>query len=127
LSGCPEIAIGEPNAKAWLTALQNVLRHYPLHTSQKAADWGAFVIVSGMIYVPIVVAIRQRLNGPGPGPRYAPAPVTPPPSPVFRFTPPAASPSPAYEPWGGPGASPNIAAQFDPGSLPAGIAGSGSV
>ena len=60
LSGNPELAISEADGKSFLTAAQNVLRHYPVVASQRAIDWAAFAFVTSFIYVPRAVAIAQR-------------------------------------------------------------------
>jgi hypothetical protein len=67
LSGNPELEITEADGKAFLTAAQNVLRHYPLVASQKAVDWAAFAFTASFIYVPRAVAIAHRRNGSVPG------------------------------------------------------------
>ena len=56
LSGNPELAISEADGKAFLTAAQNVMRHYPVVASQKAVDWAAFAFVASFIYVPRIAA-----------------------------------------------------------------------
>lgn len=60
LTGNPEIAISEADGTAFLGALQNVLRHYPLTASQKAIDWAAFAFTASFIYAPRFAAVAKR-------------------------------------------------------------------
>lgn len=90
LTATPELAITLDDSKAFLTAVQNVARHYPIVATQKALDWGALIITTSLIYTPRVIAIRQRLAAPPPPPQQPAAP-------VFRFVPP--SPPPTQAQW----------------------------
>jgi hypothetical protein len=63
----PELAITEADGKAFLTALQNVMRHYPLTASQKAVDWAALAFISSFIYVPRFAAVAKRRGASVPG------------------------------------------------------------
>ena len=60
LTECPEIAITPDDGKAFLSAVQNVARHYPITATQKTLDWAALIITTGLIYTPRVIAIQQR-------------------------------------------------------------------
>ena len=59
----PELAISDQEGKSFQIAVQNVLRHYSVRTTQKAMDWIALAGVSGGIYAPRVVAISIRRRG----------------------------------------------------------------
>lgn len=60
LSGNPELAITEADAREWLFRAQNVMRHYPLSASQSAIDWAAFAFVTSFLYIPRGAAIMAR-------------------------------------------------------------------
>lgn len=46
----PELMMDESDGKAFTGALQNVLRHYSVETSQKALDWAAFAGCCSTLY-----------------------------------------------------------------------------
>lgn len=48
--GVPEIAMEMSEGEQLAQAAQNVLRHYPVETTQKALDWGVAFCTVGMIY-----------------------------------------------------------------------------
>ena len=56
----PELAISEDEGKAFMTAAQNVLRHYSVETTQKTLDTIALLGVTVGIYAPRFVAINVR-------------------------------------------------------------------
>lgn len=47
-----EWAIGQSDAELLVGAANNVLRHYPLRTTQLAMDWAMLGIACGTVYVP---------------------------------------------------------------------------
>ena len=61
-TNCPELAIGMDEGQAFMGAAQNVLRHYSVETTQKAADWVAFAGIAGGMYLTRGVAIANRLR-----------------------------------------------------------------
>lgn len=68
----PQIAITEDEGKQFMTAAQNVMRHYSVETTQKTLDWIAFAGVGAGIYMPRLAAIGiERRNRP---PRHASQP-----------------------------------------------------
>lgn len=56
----PEIAISEDEGKAFMTAAQNVMRHYSVETTQKTLDTIAFVGTTISIYAPRMAAYSMR-------------------------------------------------------------------
>lgn len=59
----PELMIEQDEAKAFMKAAQNVMRHYDVQTSQKALDWIALVGCCGSIYGTRAFAIAARRAG----------------------------------------------------------------
>lgn len=58
----PELAITPDEGIAFMTAAQNVLRHYSVEATQKTLDWIAFAGIGGGMYLTRGVAISQRLG-----------------------------------------------------------------
>jgi hypothetical protein len=60
----PQLAITEDEGKSFMSAAQNVMRHYSVETTQKTLDWIAFAGVSAGIYMPRLAAIgiERRAN-----------------------------------------------------------------
>lgn len=58
--GAPELVITEQEAKDFMGAAQNVLRHYSVKTTQKTLDWLMFIGVAGGIYGPRLMAVSIR-------------------------------------------------------------------
>ena len=56
----PEMELQESEAKQLQTAMENVSRHYPIKTTQKAIDIAALVGAVGWIYGTRIVAIGKR-------------------------------------------------------------------
>jgi hypothetical protein len=56
----PEMAMTEPEALQLKNAMENVSRHYPIRTTQKAIDIAALVGVVGWVYGTRLVAIGKR-------------------------------------------------------------------
>ena len=56
----PELILTEKESEALANAAANVARHYHLSASQKAMDWGNFIIALSVCYGPRMVAINQR-------------------------------------------------------------------
>lgn len=56
----PELAITDLEGKSFMTAAQNVLRHYSVETTQKTLDWVAFAGIAGGMYGSRIVAIANR-------------------------------------------------------------------
>lgn len=54
----PELAMTEPEAKQFMVAAQNVMRHYSVETTQKTLDWIAFAGCAAGIYGPRFAAIQ---------------------------------------------------------------------
>jgi len=63
-TGVPEIALTDQEGKAFMSAAQNVMRHYSVETTQKTLDIIAFMGVTAQIYAPRVAAysIRKRME-----------------------------------------------------------------
>jgi hypothetical protein len=95
LADAPELAISESDGKAFLTAVQNVMRHYPVTASQKTIDWAALVFAASFIYLPRAAAMKARKSRPPP----------PPEPPSFHFHQPAPNghAAPQTPPGGPPG------------------------
>lgn len=61
----PEVELTEPEAEAFLTAAQNVARHYAVETTQRTLDWIAFVGVTAQVFgtrALTVVVKRKRVE-----------------------------------------------------------------
>lgn len=56
----PEIAISEQEGKDFMQAVQNVMRHYSVETTQKTLDWVALMGCTSGMYVPRIAAISMR-------------------------------------------------------------------
>jgi hypothetical protein len=56
----PEVAITDTEGKAFLSAVQNVMRHYPVTASQVTVDWAALIFAASFMYLPRVAAVRAR-------------------------------------------------------------------
>lgn len=59
-TGNPELAMSPEEGTQFLSAAQNVMRHYSVQSTQKTLDWIAFAGVSFGIYAPRLVAMRVR-------------------------------------------------------------------
>lgn len=71
----PELMISDQEGKAFMSAAQNVLRHYSVETTQKTLDWIAFVGVTCSMYAPRALAIYVRTHNRAPVAPSAPGPV----------------------------------------------------
>ncbi len=61
LTGIEELEISDDEGKSFMTAAQNVARHYSVQTTQKTMDWIAFAGVTASIYATrAVVIVRNR-------------------------------------------------------------------
>jgi hypothetical protein len=91
LTDCPALAMSEGEAKSFLQAWQNYLRHYSVKATQKTIDLITAVGVTGFLYVPRVVAVRERRRQ-----RSQPPVQSSPfgPARVFQFHPPSPSQPP---------------------------------
>lgn len=56
----PELALSEKESETLANAAANVARHYNLAASQKAMDWGNFIIALSICYGPRMIAIGER-------------------------------------------------------------------
>lgn len=56
----PELELTEEEAKGFMTAVQNVARHYSVQTTQKGLDIAAMFGIVGTMYGPRIMAIRFR-------------------------------------------------------------------
>lgn len=63
-TGQPVLAISDAEAAGMLTAAQNVLRHYSVPATQKAADWAALAIALGGVYGPRVAVMLTARRKP---------------------------------------------------------------
>jgi hypothetical protein len=90
LADCPAIAMSEAEAKTFLQAWQNYLRHYSLTATQRTVDLMTAVGVTVFLYAPRGMALAER-NRNGPPQRTQQGPAQ-----VFRFHQPAqpAAPEP---------------------------------
>jgi hypothetical protein len=108
LADCPAIAMTEGEAKGFLIAWQNYLRHYSIAATQRTVDLVTACGVTLFLYVPRGMALAERRRhgiGGNKPPREAREPSGP--IPLFRFNPPpngaqpppgAASEPETYEP-----------------------------
>jgi len=65
----PELMMGMPEGEAFMGAVQNVMRHYSVQTTQKTLDFIALFGTASAMYAPRVVAYNlrkkaERANGP---------------------------------------------------------------
>lgn len=70
MTGAPELALSEPEAKSLTVAIGNVARHYSPKVAQKWADWSALVTCLGAVYGPRAYLIAERRRAerePAPG------------------------------------------------------------
>lgn len=67
----PELVISEQEGKDFMAAVQNVMRHYSVETTQKTLDWVALMGTASGMYVPRIAAIgmRRKAMKRGTGPR----------------------------------------------------------
>ena len=87
--------MSENEAKQFLVAWQNYLRHLSVTATQKTVDLVTAVGVTMFIYVPRGMALSERRRrGHNPPMREAPQG----PAQVFRFTPPPMGPQPTQTP-----------------------------
>lgn len=56
----PELMLQEDEAKAFMKAAQNVMRHYSVAATQKTLDWISFAGVAGGMYGTRFFAISMR-------------------------------------------------------------------
>jgi hypothetical protein len=85
----------ENEAKQFMIAWQNYLRHFSIAATQRTVDLVTACGVTLFLYVPRGVALAERRrNGPVRGPREAPQG----PAQVFRFYPPGQPQGAATEP-----------------------------
>jgi len=56
----PELVISEDEGKEFMAAVQNVMRHYSVETTQKTLDWIALFGTTSGMYVPRIAAIGMR-------------------------------------------------------------------
>jgi hypothetical protein len=75
-------AISEEEATQLSKAVGNVARHYPVASTQKAADWSQLVLVLAVLAVPRAVESWNMKPALGPPPGLAAVPVAPRPNPV---------------------------------------------
>lgn len=70
----PEIAITEDEGKQFMAAVQNVMRHYSVETTQKSLDWIALMGTASGMYVPRIAAagVRRKMAKRGRPARPAP-------------------------------------------------------
>lgn len=59
----PELAISPDEGKQFMTAVQNVMRHYSVETTQKSLDWIALAGCAAGMYFPRVAAVSIRRKG----------------------------------------------------------------
>lgn len=92
--GGPHWALSDAEAKGFAQSWANVLRHYPLQTTQKAIDHLALIGTFGLVYTPRFYAHRQwqaaRRAGRG---AQRPAPM----GTVYHLSPNQPPPAPAYD------------------------------
>ena len=84
----------ESEAKSFLLAWQNYLRHFSIAATQRTVDLVTACGVTLFLYVPRGMALAERKRAGPPQPRQQPQG----PAQVFRFTPPPITPQPAPEP-----------------------------
>lgn len=73
----PELVISEEEGKDFMAAVQNVMRHYSVETTQKTLDIVALIGTASGMYVPRMAAIgmrRKMAKRGGPVRRQAPPP-----------------------------------------------------
>ena len=76
----PELMMGMDEGQAFMGAVQNVMRHYSVQTTQKTLDWVALFGTASSMYMPRIVGynMRKRMERAGQAPRPATArPVQP--------------------------------------------------
>lgn len=81
----------EAEAKSFLLAWQNYLRHFSIAATQRTVDLVTACGVTLFLYVPRGMALAERRRQGPPEPRTQPQG----PAQVFRFTPPGAAPQAA--------------------------------
>jgi hypothetical protein len=92
LADCPALAMPEAEAKQFLIAWQNYLRHYSISATQKTVDLITAVGVTLFVYTPRAVALSQRRRrGNQPPPQWQTS------AQVFEFTPAPAATAAATE------------------------------
>jgi hypothetical protein len=62
LADTPELAMTEADAKTFMVAWQNYLRHYSIAATQKTVDLITAVSVTAFMYAPRAVAVRRRMS-----------------------------------------------------------------
>jgi len=82
--------ISDDDAKRYGQAMANAARHFPLKTTQKAIDVGAFIMAAFIIESPRVIRSVQLARAPK-GPQRGPAQ-------VFQFVHPQPQPQPQPQP-----------------------------
>jgi hypothetical protein len=92
LADCPELAMDEQEAREFLAAWQNYLRHLSVEATQQTVDLITAVGVTVFVYTPRLVALNRRRR---PGQRQQQPPR--PPAQVFTFRP-AQTPPPPWQP-----------------------------
>lgn len=82
----PELVIAPDEAKQFMGAAQNVMRHYSVETTQKTLDWIAFMGVTAGMYMPrmVAVSVRRKAGAPAPRPRPTGAQGAPAPAPAAQ-------------------------------------------
>lgn len=91
LADCPALAMPEAEAKAFLTAWQNYLRHLSIEATQRTVDLMTAVGVTVFMYTPRAYALVQRRQQ---GTRPPPPQWGAGPAQVFQFHPPPPQPQP---------------------------------
>jgi hypothetical protein len=109
ITDCPALAMSEGEARQFLQAWQNYLRHLSIAASQKTIDLITACSVTIFLYVPRVVALRERRHAPPPRQQEGPL------APVFHFVP-ATGPVRGMEP-GQPPAPPADPETLDDGPV----------
>ncbi len=56
----PELELDETEAKTLAQSAMNVMNHYNIKASQKAIDWGNFLLTAGIIYGGKLHAVSER-------------------------------------------------------------------
>lgn len=89
ITDTPELAMTEGEAKGFMQAWQNYLRHFSIPATQRTVDLMTAVGVTTFIYTPRVAAVvkRQRQGPPAPVQTARPTQEN-----IFTFHPPEAAP-----------------------------------
>jgi hypothetical protein len=109
-AGGPHWLLSDEEARRYAAAVQNVVRHYPLHIAEKAQDWFNLTMVVASLEGKRYAEGKRRKAAPHPSgtiggplpPGFGPPP---PGSPFFSFqppSPPSRAAPPAAEPYGPP-------------------------